>query len=74
MIPEMTHHERAEIIISNIISELTTFLMEDTGCTIPEAMDKIYCSHLLQLLQQEEDELYIQSPAYLYQLLQSELQ
>ena len=69
---ELTHHDTAEFIINHIISELTTYLMEDRGCSVTEAMDIVYASHLLQLLQKEDEELYVQSPAYLYQLLLKE--
>ena len=70
---ELTHHDRAEFIITHIISELTSYLMEDKGCSVTEAMDIVYSSNLLRLLQKEDEELYIQSPAYLYQLLLKEL-
>ena len=43
--------------------------MEDTGCTIEEAMERVYNSPLMPALQDEENELYVQSPAYLYELM-----
>ena len=43
--------------------------MEDTGCTIEQAMERVYNSPLLAALQDEENELYVQSPAYLYELM-----
>ena len=43
--------------------------MEDTGCTIEQAMERVYNSPLLVALQDEEAELYVQSPAYLYELM-----
>jgi hypothetical protein len=43
--------------------------MEDTGCSIEEAMDRVYNSPLMEALQDEEGELYVQSPAYLYELM-----
>lgn len=69
---ELSHHDKAEFIISHIISELTKYLMEEKGCSMTEAMDIVYSSNLLKMLQQEEDELYVQSPAYLYQYLLQE--
>jgi hypothetical protein len=43
--------------------------MEDTGCGIEQAMEKVYKSPLMEALQDEENELYVQSPAYLYELM-----
>jgi hypothetical protein len=43
--------------------------MEDTGCSIEEAMEQVYNSPLMTALQDEEGELYVQSPAYLYELM-----
>lgn len=47
------------------------YVMEDTGCTIEQAMERVYNSPLMQALQDEEGELYVQSPAYLYELMQT---
>ncbi|MBO6188946.1 MAG: hypothetical protein IJV38_01010 [Prevotella sp.] len=43
--------------------------MEDTSCTIEQAMERVYNSSLMPALQDEEGELYVQSPAYLYELM-----
>ena len=43
--------------------------MEDTDCDLEQAMDKVYNSPLMTALQDEENELYVQSPAYLYELM-----
>ena len=43
--------------------------MEDSGCSIEQAMEKVYNSPLMDILQDEEGELYVQSPAYLYELM-----
>ena len=48
--------------------------MEDTGCSIEQAMEKVYKSPLMEALQDEENELYVQSPAYLYELMNGQLQ
>ena len=51
------------------LSELVKYVMEDTGCSIEEAMERVYNSPLMTALQDEEGELYVQSPAYLYELM-----
>lgn len=73
MTRQLTHSEIAEILIENILTELTQYLMADYNYTLEQALDCVYSSHLLPLLQQEDDELYVQSPAYLYELLKKEL-
>lgn len=50
-------------------NELVKYVIEDTGCTIEQAMEQVYNSQLMQMLQDEEAELYVQSPAYLYELM-----
>ena len=42
-----------------------------TGCSIEEAMERVYNSPLATALQDEDGELYVQSPAYLYELMNS---
>ncbi|MBR4788014.1 MAG: hypothetical protein IK013_09110 [Bacteroidales bacterium] len=52
-----------------VLSELVKYVMEDTNYSIEQAMEKMYNSPLLNVLQDEEGELYVQSPAYLYELM-----
>jgi hypothetical protein len=70
MTPKPTHHQIASYLIDYAISELVKYEMEDTGCSIEQAMERVYNSPILPLLQDEEGELYVQSPAYLYELMQ----
>lgn len=64
-----THAQIADFLTDNIINEMTQFLIDDYGYTLEKALDTIYTSHVLTLLQQEEGELYVQSPSYVYELL-----
>lgn len=41
--------------------------------SLEKALDAIYTSHTLELLQIENGELYVQSPAYVYEMLLKEL-
>ena len=64
-----THHQIATYLTDYALSELVKYVMEDTGCSIEEAMERVYNnSSLMSALQDEEGELYVQSPAYLYEL------
>ena len=49
-------------------------VMEDTGCGIEQAMEQVYKSPLIEALQDEENELYVQSPGYLYEMMNRQLQ
>ncbi|MBR6091596.1 MAG: hypothetical protein IKQ09_02120 [Bacteroidales bacterium] len=66
-----SHHQIATYLINNALSELVKYVMEDTGCTLEQAMDKVYNSSIMTALQDEEGELYVQSPAYIYELMNS---
>ena len=68
MIPA-NHHQIATYLTDYALSELVRYVMEDTGCSLEQAMAKVYNSSLMTALQDEENELYIQSPAYLYELM-----
>ena len=64
-----THQQIATYLIDYALSELVKYVMEDTGCSIEQAMERVYNSSLISALQDEENELYVQSPAYLYELM-----
>ena len=68
---QLTHHQIAKYLTDYALSEIVKYVIEDTGCTREEAMDRVYNSPLLPALQDEEGELYVQSPAYLYELMKS---
>ncbi len=66
-----SHHQIATYLIDYALSELVKYVMEDTGCSLEQAMEQVYNSKLMPLMQDEENELYVQSPAYLYELMKS---
>ncbi len=68
-----THHQIATYLTDHALSELVRYVIEDTGCDIEQAMEKVYNSPLIQLLQDEDGELYVQSPAYLYELMNKDV-
>ncbi|MCR5158444.1 MAG: hypothetical protein K6D37_04890 [Prevotella sp.] len=63
------HHQIATYLIDYVLSELVKYVMEDTGCSIEDALERVYTSPLMPVIQDEEGELYVQSPAYLYELM-----
>lgn len=64
-----SHHQIAVYLTNYALSELVRYVLEDTGCSLEQAMAQVYDSPLMTALQDEEGELYVQSPAYLYELL-----
>jgi len=66
-----SHHQIATYLTDYALSELVKYVVEDTGCSIEQAMEQVYNSKLMTLMQDEENELYVQSPAYLYELMKS---
>jgi len=67
-----SHSQIADFLVDKIISEITRYLIEDYGYSLELAFDLIYSSHVLDLLQNIDGELYVQSPAYVYELLLKE--
>ena len=66
-----TKDQMAEDLISNIIDHLVVFLMEDNKIGLEESFDKVYRSEVIKQLQDKETELYVQSPAYVYEMMNS---
>ena len=62
-------HQIATYLTNYVLSELVKYVIEDTGCTVEKAMEQVYNSPLTLALQDEDSELYVQSPAYLYELM-----
>ena len=48
------HHQIATYLTNYALSELVKYVVEDYGCTIEEAMERVYTSRLLPALQDEE--------------------
>ena len=46
-----THHQIATYLTDYVLSELVKYVMEDTGCSIEQAMERVYNSPLMPVLQ-----------------------
>ncbi len=64
-----SHSQIATYLTNYALSELVKYVIEDTGCSLEQAMERVYNSPIMEALQDEEGELYVQSPAYLYELM-----
>ena len=68
----MTQQERFNHLVNFTIDELTTYLIEDYHLDTVEALNIVYSSKTLELLQNKRTGLYDQSPGYVYHLLKHE--
>lgn len=68
-----TDKQIQEFLTNRIVDKLVAFIMEDEGLDMDKALEKVYCSHVYELLQIKEGDLYSQSPSYVYELLKKEI-
>lgn len=73
MIPPFPSKEQIrEYLISNIIDKMVQYLVDDEALDLEQAMDRVYRSQTIRLLQIPEGELFVQSPAYIYEMMRQE--
>ena len=62
-----------EFLIEANIQDVLKYIIVDFGLSITEAMRKFYVSEVFAKLQNKDTGLYLESPAYIYDLYQNEL-
>lgn len=65
----MTKEQIRTFLIDNALNKLVAFVMEDKQCNLLTAMKEVYASPVVKWLQDSNDDLYTQSPAYIYELM-----
>ncbi|MBR1514389.1 MAG: hypothetical protein IJ622_08880 [Bacteroidales bacterium] len=60
-------------MVETLTRELITRLMEERSLTMREAMDIVYNSKTYSVLNNLDSGLYFQSPAYIYDALEEEI-
>ncbi len=68
----MIQQNQLDFLRNHIVDKMTEYLVRDYGMDIPTALKIIYDSQVYTQLQDTEGELYVQSPSYVYVLLQTE--
>ena len=63
---------KREQLIEFIISDIVAYIMEDTGLTMIEAMQRLYFSETFSKLNDEFTGLYLESPSYVYDIYKNE--
>lgn len=69
----MTAQMRKNFLVNHIVDQLTEYLLIDDNMELAEALKIVYQSKTYRQLQDENGGLYVQSPSYIYELLQKEL-
>lgn len=64
---------KTEQLIEYIVQDVVAFLMEDRQISIDEAMRLFYASKTFDRLHDTETGLYLSGSAYLYNMLQEEM-
>ncbi len=68
----MTKEQINKYLVDRAIDKMTEYLIQDYHLEIDQAIDFIYNSDTYQKLIDSRTDLYIQSPAYIYQFLENE--
>lgn len=68
----MTAQVQRDFLINHIVDRLTEYLVTDNNMELADALKTVYQSKTYQQLQDADGGLYVQSPSYIYELLQQE--
>ena len=66
-------NKNAQYLIEGITKDIAIYLMEDYGMNMPKAIALFYNSEIFEKLSDETSGLYIESSAYVYELLKPEI-
>ena len=69
----MTTQVEKDFLVNHIVDRLTEYMVIDNNLELAEALKIVYQSKTYQQLQDVDGGLYTQSPSYVYELLQYEL-
>ncbi len=62
-----------QYLVEGITKDVIGYLIEDNGCDLPTALKEFYNSETFVKLSDETTGLYIESSAYVYEMLKEEL-
>ena len=69
----MSDEQKREMLIEFIIQDVVAFMMDDKKINIEEAMYAVYNSIIFKKLLDLETGLYLESSAYIYEILKDEM-
>ena len=62
-----------QYLVEGITKDIVAYLMQDNGYNLPTALKELYNSETFAKLSEEATGLYIESSAYVYEILKEEL-
>lgn len=65
--------KNAQYLIEGITKDIVAYLMQDRGLDLPSAISMFHNSETFEKLSDEKSGLYIESSAYVYEILKTEL-
>ena len=68
----MTTQVQRDFLVNHIVDQLTEYLVTDEGMELVDALKTVYQSKTYYQLQDVDGGLYVQSPSYIFELLQKE--
>lgn len=66
-------NKRMQYLVEGITKDIIAYLMEDSGCDLLTAVKEFYNSETFAKLSDETTGLYVESSAYVYEILKEEL-
>lgn len=66
-------NKRMQYLVEGITKDIIGYLIEDNGYDLPTALKEFYNSETFAKLSDESTGLYIESSAYIYEILKGEL-
>ncbi len=66
-------NKKTQYLVEGITRDIIAYLMEDRDIDMPEAISLFHNSETFEKLSDEATGLYIESSAYVYELLKSEM-
>lgn len=66
-------NKKVQYLIEGITKDIIAYIMEDYDTDMPAAIDLFHNSETFEKLSNEATELYIESSAYVYEILKSEI-
>ncbi len=66
-------NKKAHYLIEGITKDIIAYLMQDNDMDMPEAISLFHNSETFEKLSEETTGLYIESSAYVYEILKSEM-
>ena len=61
-------NKRMQYLVEGITKDIIVYLMQDYGYDLPTALKEFYDSETFEKLNNDASGLYIESPAYVYEI------